>query len=358
MILGLLVGTLNLYRFQALDFVPNDLNDKGWIVGETRIPRDYGFRKSAVLMRDGRTLDLGAYGDSGSAIRVNEAGHVLIQCEPSAVPKALKPRAKKAIGAWESAHLFWANGRTTYVGEFGGPGRLLNTDRFLARRRNQGVLVTIKNRKVSLRRLPMVVSPFDKAKKEAYYTDMNEAGTLVGNADFGTSWSHAIRVDAQGRMTNLHRDVEMHTGWTASHINARGEILGYYSFDSSVGGGATYVWRDGKIAYLPSTGSSELSLYASSFNDRGQAVGNLSLFISGATTHELQNAESVAPYKTTATTHAVLWNDGRLLNLNDVTEKPADCVLATTTKINNRGWIIGTAVWEGKRIGFLLTPFP
>lgn len=356
MLLGLLVGSLAHYHFQALDFIPNDINDKGWIVGETRVLRDYGFRKSAVLLRDGRKVDLGTYGDSGSAVRVNDRGHILIACEPSAVPKALIPNQKKAKGVWGSAFLFWANGKTTYVGEFTSTGRLLKSDRFLARKRGAGVLVTIKNRKVVVSPLPTVPSPFYYSRSRADYEDMNEAGTLVGSTDFGQSRSHAIRVDSAGRVTDLHPSVDMHTGWTASHINKRGDILGYHAYDSSVGGGSNFLWRNGKVKYLPSVAPYSLSLQAASLNDCGQALGVLWLFDSWAKTEELQNAESISPYTATPTTHAMLWDDDRLINLNEVTDKPEDCVLTTATKINNRGWIIGTAVREGKRIGFLLTP--
>jgi hypothetical protein len=354
MLLGLLVGSLVTYRFRALDFIPNDLNDKGWIVGETRVPQDYGFRKSAVLLRDCRKIDLGAYGDTGSAVRINNLGHVLIECDPSAVPKSKPSKGKRPL--WGSAYLFWANGKATYVGEFRIQGSFLNSGRFLAEKRDGILIVTMRNRKASFRLLPAVPSRYGGPHAGVHYRDLNEHGTLVGSTELGGSWSHAIQVDSRGRLTDLYPKVEMHTGWTASRINARGDILGYYTYDSSIGGGSNVIWRSGKVRFLPPIGLNGLTTQAVSLNDRSQMVGAVSLYASGSAVQAFHNAESVAPYTATATSHAVLWNDDQLINLNDVTDKPENCVLASATKINNQGWIIGTAVREGKRIGFLLTP--
>jgi|GEM_PF-2907176 len=347
------------YEFQALDFVPNDLNDDGWVVGESRIPRDHGFRTAAVLMRDGKTLDLGGFGGTGAAVRVNDRGAVLIQCEPWAVPPSLRNGGaapdKEGPGP---ALLLWSAGKASYLGRFEALGSFLEDGRFLARLPSgEQRLVTVRKGAATSRALPKISVPGSRLRHPVSYSDVNESGTLVGMTDLGTDLSYAVRVDRRGRATVLQPEVAIHTGWSARLVNARGEILGFHTFDFSIGGGAHFVWRAGKISDLPSIGLTDgRTDYAASFNDRGQAVGTVDLYLSGAVAGKLRDGERVAPYRATPTAHAVLWTDGRCLNLNDVTNKPADCVLTDAAKINNRGWIVGTAVQGGSRIGYLLRP--
>lgn len=334
------------YHFQALDFIPLDLNDKGWIVGES-------FEKSAVLLVKGKRVDLGDAARTGSAIAVNNLGHVLIETAAGHPPET-KSMSKR--GKWGHALSFWAEGKATYLGDFMFSGRLLDNDRFLSRQAEGQKLVRVVDRKAVFASLPSVPSLVGAGKASTVFLAMNERGGFVGSSDRGTDQTHAFVIGPSGTLIDLYPNVEIHTEWTANLINSRGDVLGFHSYDSSVGGGTVFLWRDGKVTDWPSVGNGGLTARAVSLNDSAQAVGNMDLYVSGATSHALQNQELEDPSRASAITHAMLWDKAKLWDLNDLTDAPKDCVLATATRINSRGYVIGTAVRAGRRIGFLLSP--
>jgi|GEM_PF-4698285 len=46
----------------------------------------------------------------------------------------------------------------------------------------------------------------------------------------------------------------------------------------------------------------------------------------------------------------------KAISASGLTDAPKDTVLASSAKINEQGAIVGTAVANGRRFGFLLTP--
>ena len=83
----------------------------------------------------------------------------------------------------------------------------------------------------------------------------------------------------------------------------------------------------------PSRASSDSK--ASALNDRGQVVGN-------------------AYYKRDEA--ALLWQNGRVYELNALVPPHSGWRLQNALGINNRGQIIGNGIHNGIRRGFLLTP--
>jgi uncharacterized membrane protein len=95
--------------------------------------------------------------------------------------------------------------------------------------------------------------------------------------------------------------------------------------------GRAVLWRGGgKISALPSLPGAQESR-AESINDAGQIVG-------------------------TSGGRAVLWQNGRILDLNAHLPKDSGWVLKDATAINNHGWIVGRGTREGIPFVFLLTP--
>ena len=175
------------YHFQTLDFSPNDLNDKGRIVGDIQTVRTNGIDTEPVLLIDGREVKLGEYARTGSAFTINNQDHILIVCEARTL-KASKIQDHKAVEAGpfkDRACFFWANSKATYVGSYYSVKRLLNNDRILvtqydvpAHPRYQ--IVTIKDRQTKRSAAPTVPPRGKEYIANTGFSEMNELGTLVG----------------------------------------------------------------------------------------------------------------------------------------------------------------------------------
>jgi probable HAF family extracellular repeat protein len=54
--------------------------------------------------------------------------------------------------------------------------------------------------------------------------------------------------------------------------------------------------------------------------------------------------------------HAVLWRSGQLIDLQNASDVPQDCVLEKATAINNRGEILADVRCSGRARVAILTP--
>ena len=351
------------YHFLALDFIPNDMNDKGKVVGDIRTRRTNRLEAQPVLLVDGREVTLGDYAKTGSALSINNRDHVLIECDAKAL-KASKRLEFKGVETGlfkDKACYFWANGKATYVGSYYMVHRMNGNDRFLASQFDlpahpKQEIVAVKNRHVTRSTVATVPPRGKEFRANTGFTDMNERGTLVGYTDFGYSLTHAIAVEPNQKVIDLSPRVEMHTGWSAGFINSTGDILGVHYFDSSIGGHSLALWSHGVLREISTGFPSALNGEATSFNDLDQIVGVKAIYDSGMEIGRMQKLEAMPPYSAVPMSHAVVWIHDKMVDLNGLTDAPKDCVLERATKINNRGWIIGTAVVGQKRVGFLLKP--
>jgi probable HAF family extracellular repeat protein len=93
------------------------------------------------------------------------------------------------------------------------------------------------------------------------------------------------------------------------------------------------LWQGGgKISALPSLpGAQQQESRAEAINNAGQIVG-------------------------TSGGRAVLWQNGRVLDLNAHIPKDSGWVLKAATAVNNHGWIAGRSTRDGIPFVFLLTP--
>ncbi|HWD37415.1 MAG TPA: hypothetical protein VG944_01080 [Fimbriimonas sp.] len=304
------------FLFHRLDFIPLDLNDNGWIVGEKN-------DTIAVVLMDGRTVRLGV----GSSCAINNRNHVLItQSKP-----------------FSTTAFLWDKGGRRFVANVDRvPRRLLDNDTFLGYIKSRCYRVRIKPNGVGAVPLPLIpngdTGSVTDGSVNTEWTAMNTDGTVVGMTNFGWSTSHTVSVDSKGRIVEITPKGEIRPFWELLAINSRGDLLGFHGYDQTIGGGDIAVRIGGKYRDLPpKLGQGYWD--AHDINERDEVVGE---------------GKPSKPYANEM--HALYWNGKQLYDLNSITSGTAGCVLETAVRINNHAWIVGTAKQGDSRIGYLLTP--
>ena len=171
---------------------------------------------------------------------------------------------------------------------------------------------------------------------------INDRGEAAGKANrigAGLTRTYALLWNTAGRA----KDLGVLPGYTdsiARGINSKGQIAGWVGVSGGTSGrGLTFhyqafIWQNGKMRGLGSIPRLPDSK-ASALNDNGQVVGNAY--------HQTDEA-------------ALLWQNGKVYELNKLVPAHSGWKLQNALVINNRGWIIGNGIHNGIRRGFLLTP--
>jgi probable HAF family extracellular repeat protein len=127
-------------------------------------------------------------------------------------------------------------------------------------------------------------------------------------------------------------------------MNNRGEIVGtvraegtlrpflWTRVNNNEGGEGDEAWE---VRYLPIAGTDRTYFYPRSINDEGTIVGH---------------AQNWNHWST-----AVMWRDGELFDLNDLTSDGENRHLESATAINNNGQVVGNGQFSGEWRAFLLT---
>ncbi|MES2462603.1 MAG: hypothetical protein V4671_18625 [Armatimonadota bacterium] len=172
---------------------------------------------------------------------------------------------------------------------------------------------------------------------------INDRGQVVGSRDRGAVENR--RSVGGGTMAVLwhngkRRDLGMGTGSSseARAINNRGQIVGSILWTDEY----AVLWDNGRMRELPSLPAGGSSS-ARSINDRGDVVGSVT------------DANGVS--------HAVLWQNGKILRLDQVVKLPAGAIFEEAVSINNRRQIVvtgyrsdNTSHFRGSSCVYLLTP--
>jgi len=183
--------------------------------------------------------------------------------------------------------------------------------------------------------------------------------------------THAFLYD--GTVTDLNPLLGGGGSW-ASDINELGQIVGQTA-DSSSLQAFLYDWNDGTMKNLGTLGRS--SSCANAVNNRGQVVGywghlpetgaflydgtmkDLSLLLGGGTSYanDINDKGQVVGRFTTSEgkPHAFLYDDGEVLDLNDVLPPNSGWVLEDANSINEKGQIAGMGVHNGESTSFLIS---
>jgi probable HAF family extracellular repeat protein len=159
---------------------------------------------------------------------------------------------------------------------------------------------------------------------------ISDTGEAIGAELFDTTHGTSRPfVRREGKCLLLTQPASKGVTAAAYAINNTGQVVG-------TNGKQAFLWQAGKLTWL-SEASVRFSV-AYAINDQGHVVGQADVSL---------RDESL---------RAVLWEKGRMINLNTRIEAASGWTLLEARGINARGQICGTGLIAGKRHAFLLTP--
>jgi probable HAF family extracellular repeat protein len=175
---------------------------------------------------------------------------------------------------------------------------------------------------------------------------INNLGQMCGAIQIEETWEtgyvayhpEASFWDADGTLTNIGLIDEDGYVSNAHDINDLGQVLVAVSGVSLLDKWS-YVWQDGEIGEKLA-GLGGRATEANAINNNGLIVG------------QSQTADG--------TYHAVLWQDGEIIDLNDLVSD-TDLVLTAAIDINDKGQIVGYGIRDdgttnGMHVAFVLSP--
>jgi probable HAF family extracellular repeat protein len=335
------------------------INDRGWIATQnynttTNDPDGLTTLSSGrdALVIAGYQIDLGTLGGANSFMNwgeINERGQIVGYSEAG----TLDPNGEDVCGfgtnhvclpfVWEHFHmrplpiLGGNNGQASAIND---RGQIVGTAETAAASaicspHLTSLPVLWENGK------PQSLPTVDKdTDGEAFW--INDLGEAVGQTyNCNQSISHAVSWTRNGTATAL---ADYGTGAVAFGNNDRGQIIGAVgSPDNSTEYAA--IWQNGKLtSYKPLPG--DFGATASGNNNRGHVVGS---------------TFAVAADGALNWSHAVVWRNGVMTDLNTLVTSSSNLYITMANKINERGQISAMAIvrggpGEGNVHAVLLTP--
>jgi len=304
------------------------INNHGWVVGDSEA--DDGQVRAFIWTSDGAMKNLGTLGGITShAYDLNDHGTVVGESSTShdkttafiwTENEKIKPLKSSPESFYSVA--FAINNRNQIVGsveEVNGAHAVMWEDDTMR----------------ILRRLP----------GEGYVQplDVNDLGDVVGQiqtraGSIESAASHAYyfrRALAAENLTGF-KLLSHYSGSAAVAVNNTGEAAGYVMTDNE-GVRASRFSRADNYSILDD--GNALFSSVSDINEQGDMCGSV-----------------IAAYTSDET--ASLWHDGRMFDLNEVTERPPDWHLVQATGINDKGQIAGYGLKGDNEHAFILEPMP
>lgn len=294
------------------------INEDGQIVGASQI----GSYMHAFLWDDGTMTNLGALGAYGSwAYDINDAGQVV---------------GGSYVGVEFRTHAFrWQNGAMQDLGTMGGP--------------------------------------------DSHAFGINSAGQAVGSACCvpDSYITHAVMWGSGGGISDLG---DLDPLWPntsiAYGINDAGQIVGQSATDDPMQLSHAFLWQNGSMQDLGTLGGDHSEAWG--INENGQVVG-LSKLANNTTFHAVlwdgglqdlgalsftnsiawdinDKEQVVGVLQTGQTSHAFVWANGQMQDLNSLIAANSGWVLQEARAINEKGQIAGFGVKNGQTRAFLLKP--
>ncbi|MFL5962431.1 MAG: DUF6531 domain-containing protein [Gaiellaceae bacterium] len=168
---------------------------------------------------------------------------------------------------------------------------------------------------------------------EATLFGINDSGRMVGVARMADGLYHAVAGATVGGFTDLGAGADSYA-WAISNtgiiVGARGPF----------GIGSAFVVDGSGLHTLPLLGRTGTSAGAFAVNDDGVVVGTADVK-TGTKTYE---------------SHAVLWKDGQIVDLNSFVPDGSGWLLTHAEGINDKGQIVGDGVLNGVGHSWVLSP--
>lgn len=206
---------------------------------------------------------------------------------------------------------------------------------------------------------------------ESWALSINNRGQAVGHSEFGGSPAHAVLWEPDGTVVDLGAP----TGGSsqAFSINERGEVVG-----RSLGASTRpMLWREGQAIELPLPLGARHA-YARDLNDHGDIVGmtnslgiralhwtSLEVHVlstptgfASAATAVNNGGDVVGNMISTEDELGVLWRDGVAYALDDLLMAAPGWRITLPRDINEHGWILAEARFNGVPHTALLKPVP
>jgi probable HAF family extracellular repeat protein len=170
----------------------------------------------------------------------------------------------------------------------------------------------------------------------SYAVAINSFGQVAG-VSRGGGGTHAFFYD-HGIMTPAG-DLDGYAVGETMALNDAGEVVGtVFNYNAQPYAWHAYVWRGGITTDLGVLQQGATWNVANAINNLGAIVG-LAMFIDGD-----------------VSSHAFLYKDGHLQDLNSLIPAQSGWVLTNATSINDAGRIVGSGTLNGQDHTFLLTP--
>jgi probable HAF family extracellular repeat protein len=216
-----------------------------------------------------------------------------------------------------------------------------------------------------------------------YASAINDKGQIVGSLKIDSVYSQAF-LGTNGKMTKLGTLSDGYIS-AGSDINNKGQVVGWSaSWSNGRNYTRAFLWENGKMTDLGTFGGRDS--YANAINNRGQVVGHARITTEISNTHaalrtndtirdldilnpeceaakDINNRGQVAenmyrrfPPVSAKYSHAFLWVNGIMRDLNSLISANSGWELTEATDINNKGQIVGYGELNGQTRAFLLTP--
>ncbi len=294
------------------------INENGQVVGASKI----GSYMHAFLWDDGTMTNLGALGAYGSwAYDINDVSQVV---------------GGSYVGTEFHNHAFlWQNGNMQDLGTLGGG-------------------------------------------PDSYAFDINDSGQAVGSACCVPDQyiTHAVLWGSSGIVDLGDLDPVWENHSFAYGVNDAGQVVGQSTTADPAQLGHAFLWQNGSMQDLGTLGG-DLSV-AEAINENGQVVGLSkltdnttfhaflwdgglqdlgSLTFTNSIAYDINDKEQVVgALQTGQNSHAFLWENGQMQDLNNLIPSNSGWVLQEARAINNKGKIVGFGTINGQTRAFLLSP--